>query len=463
MTSLPILSGVVADRGIEFRQSLPLNLEPVAVDNKIAKGQLRIAAGVRQIGTGPGVDRGGVYWNNACHRVMGTKLVRVAPDGTVTEIGTVGGSDPVRLDYSFAHLGIRSNQQLWLYDGTTLAQVTDEDLGAVIDYLWIDGYHMSTDGSAVVVTELSDPFSVLPLKYGSAEEDPDAITGLMKVREEAYVLGRYTVQVLQNVGGSGFPFSNVRGAGIPFGCVGPNAKAYYAESFAFVGSGRNEALGVYVAGQGTAAKISTRLIDDALAAVVDETAIILETRTDRDESRLILRLPDATFAYYGSASAAFQEPVWCQLGSGDEDPYRAASPVLAGGKWMVGDTKSAAIGVLDEGVSAYFGDPAAWRFDVGPVYNKGKGGILYEVELVGLPGRSGDGVDPIAFCSTSTDGATWSAEKPCGLGKAGERGKRVRWRLGRRFASFIALRFRGYDTGLIGFVACEAEIEALGV
>ncbi len=462
MTTLPILSGVVADRGVEFRQSPPLNLEPIAIDNKIGKGQLRIAAGVRQIGLGPGVDRGGIYWNNACHRVMGDKLVKVAADGSVTLIGTVGGVDHVRLDYSFSHLGIRSNRQLWLYDVTNLARVTDEDLGAVVDYLWIDGYHMTTDGTFVIVTELSDPFAVLPLKYGSAEEDPDPITGLMKVRQEAYVLGRYTIQVLQNVGGNGFPFANVRGAGMQFGCVGPDAKAYYAESFAFVGSGRNEGLGVYVAGQGTAAKISTRLIDDALADVTDETAIVLEVRTDRDESRLILRLPDATFAYYGSASAAFGEPVWCRLGSGDDDLYRATTPVWAGGKWLVGDTQSAAIGALDETISTHFGAPAAWSFDVGPVYNKGKGGVLYEVELVGLPGRSTIS-DPVAFCSTTTDGETWSAEKPCGLGKPGERGKRMRWRLGRKFASFIGLRFRGYDAGMAGFATCEAEIEGLSV
>lgn len=463
MTALPILSGIVADRGVEFRQSPPRNLEPIPIDNKIAKGQLRISAGIKQIGTGPGLDRGGIYWNNACYRVMGAKMVRVAQDGTVTILGNLGGSDPVRFDYSFSHLGIRSNHQLWLYDGTTISLVTDDDLGVVVDYLWIDGYHMTTDGSVVVVTELSDPFSVLPLKYGSAEEDPDPLTGLMKVRQEVYALGRYTIQVLQNVGGSGFPFANVRGAGIPFGCVGPNAKAYYAESFAFVGSGKNEALGVYVAGQGTASKISTRMIDDALAQVTDETAIILEARTDRDESRLILRLPDATWAYYGSASAAFQEPVWCELGSGVDEPYRATCPILAGGKWIVGDTQSAAVGVLDESISTHFGEPAAWQFDVGTVYNQGKGGIVYDVELIGLPGRSDAGVDPVAFCSTTTDGETWSAEKPCGTGKAGERGKRVRWRLGRRFATFIGLRFRGYDAGMAGFAACEATIEALSV
>jgi hypothetical protein len=84
-----------------------------------------------------------------------------------------------------------SQRSLWYYtpaDGLT--QVTDEDLGLVIDGLWIDGYFMTTDGTYVVVTELSDPTQVQPLKYGSAEEDPDPVTGLLKYRDEAYVLGR---------------------------------------------------------------------------------------------------------------------------------------------------------------------------------------------------------------------------------------------------------------------------------
>jgi hypothetical protein len=39
--------------------------------------------------------------------------------------------------------------------------------------LWIDSFFMTTDGTYVIVTELSDPMQVKPLKYGSAEEDPD--------------------------------------------------------------------------------------------------------------------------------------------------------------------------------------------------------------------------------------------------------------------------------------------------
>ena len=168
-----------------------------------------------------------------------------------------------------------------------LTQVTDPDLGPVMDMIWIDGYFMTTDGTSVVVTELSDPTSINPLKYGSAEEDPDPVTGLIKLRNEAYVVGRHTIQVFRNIGGAGLSLQGHQAAPpSPLVASGPMAKCLYGGSFAFIGSARNEALGVYLAGQGDADRISGRAIDDELAKVGDPANIILENRTSRGEQRL---------------------------------------------------------------------------------------------------------------------------------------------------------------------------------
>jgi hypothetical protein len=177
----PLLSGVSA-KGAEWVQRPPLNLEPVPVDSGISKGQFVGAAGAVPYATGPGIDRGGIYWNNTHYRVMGTKLVRVNARCFVDTLGDVGGSGPVSLDYSFDRLIIRSGTALYYWNGIALTQVTDADLGPVDDAIWISGYTMTTDGTYVIVTELSDPTSVLPLKYGSAESDPDPVTGLLKNR-----------------------------------------------------------------------------------------------------------------------------------------------------------------------------------------------------------------------------------------------------------------------------------------
>jgi hypothetical protein len=126
---LPMISGIVADGTAEFGTSYPLNLEIVAVDNRISKGQFRATAGAIPFANGPGVDRGGINWNGTLYRVMGTKLVQVSQGGTVTVLGDVGGAGPVTFDIAFQHLIVRSSDQLYYWDGAALTHVTDTDLG----------------------------------------------------------------------------------------------------------------------------------------------------------------------------------------------------------------------------------------------------------------------------------------------------------------------------------------------
>lgn len=458
---LPLLSGVVGSREAEFRESLPVNLEPVIVKSGIARGQLRSPSGALSFAIGPGIDRGGIEWNDVCYRVMGTNLVSASPQGDVTVLGDVGDGGPVAMDYGFDRLAINSGNRLYYWDGMSLAQVSDPDLGPVNDMIWIDGYYMTTDGVSIVVTELADPFQVLPTKYGSAEEDPDMVTGLIKVRGEAYALGRDTIQVYRNIGGNGFPFAAIRGASIPFGCVGPRAKALFAGSFAFVGGGRNERIGVYVAGQGTAEKISTRIVDDALAEESNQAGIVMETRTSRNERRIIVHLTTGSWSYLANASAAAGEPIWYRLASGRMQPYRPRYAVECYGKTIVGDAASSQLGVMTDDAATHFGDDVEWRLDLGMIYNQARGGILSSVELVGLPGRTPPGTTPSAFLSLTRDGETYSPERAISMGAAGARGQRLQWRPRQRFSNYMGLRFRGFNSALAGFAACEAEVEPL--
>jgi hypothetical protein len=458
---LPLLSGITADSTAEFLTSYPTNLEVVAVDNKIAKAQFRATSGAITVVAGPGVDRGGINWNGALYRVMGTKLVSVSSTGVITERGDVGGSGPVTFDIAVQHLIVRSSDQLYYWDGTTLTHVTDTDLGPVLDMLWIDGYTMTTDGTSIIVTELNDPTSVLPLKYGSAEEDPDMVTGLIKARDEAYALGQYTIQVFQNVGGNGFPFQPVKSATIPVGCVGPTAKCLYGDSFAFVGSARNEAIGVYIAGSGTATRISSRAIDDKLAKVTDPADIILENRTSRAERRLFVHLPDKSLVFLMNASKILGEPVWYVAQSGNGEPYRLRHAVEAYGKVYVGDAAGNLLGELTDTVSTHFGDAAEWKFDVGLLYNQAKGGIVNSIELVGLPGRAPFGTVGTAWLSMTRDGQNFSVERGIPMGRAGQTSLRLQWRPRTNFRNWIGFRFRGNSAAMPGFAACEAQVTPL--
>lgn len=467
MTQASILSGIYTDNAGDFRESYPVNLEPAVVESGISKGYLRSAPGIAPFGDlGPGSDRGGIVWQGQHVRVMGTRLVTYTAGGTITDRGYVGIGQAASFDYSFDRLGIASAGNLYYYDGT-LTQVTDPDLGLVIDFIWIDGYFMTTDGVHLVVTELADPYAVNPLKYGSAEEDPDEITGLMKVRGEAYAVNRNTIENFQNRGGEGFPFVRNPGALIEKGCVGTKAKAYFADTFAFVGGGRNEAISVYLAGGGEALPISTPEIDRLLAQVSpdDYRFIECETRVENDEHRLLIHLPSGeVLVYHLKASLAAQKPVWTHLagGSGADLAYPIKHLVYFGNRW-IGGMDTGALGELDYSIATQFGEPVGWRFDTQFIYNASKGGILRTLELVGLTGRAPSGESPTVYGSWTLDGEVWSQERGISMGQRGQTAKRMQWRPGVRFSNFVGLRFRGVNQALASFARLEVEVEGLRV
>jgi hypothetical protein len=460
MPQAGLLSGVVADENGEFVQSLPLNLEPLAVDNKLSKGQLRMTSGSTTVSTGAGPTQGAITWDGQHYRVNGGNLYLVAVDGVLTLIGALPSTARAIMDYSFDRLGIAIDKKLFYYRAGALTQVADEDLGSVVDMLMMDGYTITTDGKYIVVTELNDPTSIKPLKYGSAEQDPDMITGLHRLGAELLVVGGNSIEFFQNVGGNGFPFQVQKGATIRVGCVGPYAKCDFAQTMAFVGGGRDESSGVHIVGQGTATKLSTRAVDIILAAEHDPASIILESRVYKDEQRLFVHLSGQSLVYLVNASAVFGEPVWYRVQSGYGKPYRIRDAIPAYGKMFCGDLNGGAIGILSDDVATHFAEKAAWQFDV--TNSEMNGSQLHSVELFGLPGRGAD-PDPVMFMSMTRDGRTFSVERPLSMGRQGERTKRMQWRPHAMFRTFMGVRFRGLNANAVGFSACNLEGEPLAV
>lgn len=463
MTQIPLINGALASEMADFNLSYPQNLEAVPTESGISKGYLRSAMGASVLGAGgPGVDRGAINWNGVLYRVMGTKLVSVSPSGVVTQLGDVGSGGSVGLDYGFGRLAIQSGTSLYYWDGVSLVQVTDPDLGACNDIAWFNGQYFSTDGTYIVATQISDPTQVDPLKYGSAETDPDPITGMIKIRNELAVCGSNTIEFFNYVGGTGFPLQVNQGATIPIGCVGPRAKCLFSQTFAFVGGGRNQEIGAFLAGGGSAAKISTRAIDDFLAAEENPEAIELEARVSRDEQRLYIHLSDKTLVYLQNASQAAQQAVWyvAQSGLAMDKPYRLRHAVILGTQTIVGDVDGGTLGVLSESISTHFGEATGWCFDTQLIFNSAKGAIVHSLELVALPGRSVSGV-PSAFISYTVDGETWSMERASRIGLSGARNKRIAFFPHKRFARYMGIRFRGDSTALQGIASLEAEIEGL--
>lgn len=462
---VPIVSGIYAGANAEFRTSYPVNMVPTPKTTGINAGYLRCADGIVQHGTGGGACRGGIEWDGVIYRVLGSDLVSEDSDGNVTIIGDVAGSGDVSMAYSFDYLAVVTGGRLWLYDGTTLAQNTDDDLGLVIDVEWVDGYFMLTDGEFLIVTELSDPFEVNPFKYGSSEVDPDAVVAVVKLRNEILAVNRYSIETFQNQGGSGFPFVRANGAQIHRGAVGTHACVEYMSTVAFVGSGHNESPAVWMGANGQSTKVSTTEIDLILQEYTEAelSKTLMEVQTDRGHNTLIIHLPRHTMLFDAAASQESGSPVWYFLSTSTDGTGRwdARHIVWAYDRWNVGSASTTALGQLTRDVASHWGEVVTWQFGCPIIYNEGRGLQFHEVELVCLTGSTPIGKDPVISTEYSKDGVVWSQPKTRRAGKTGERTQRLRWTRQGSMSNFRMQRFIGSSDAPIAPARLEIRVEPL--
>ena len=473
---IPILSGVYTGESADYQTQFPINMMPVVQNTGLSDAYLRPVEGIVRLGTdtGAGVSRGAINWNGVHYRVLGSKLCSITSAGVITVVGDVGSNgERVSMDYSFDRLAIASNNNLYYWDDSTLVQVTDVDLGNALDVIWIDGYFMTTDGEYIVVTNILDPTVVDITAYTSSEIDPDPIKCLIKHRNEVYALNRYTIEVFDNVGGVAFafPFARINGAQIQRGTMGTHTAVAYEGAIAFIGSGRNEAPGIYMAANASTTKISTREIDEVLNTFTESelSLAVMETLNDKGHAFLWVRLSDRTLVFDYTASQSVGEQVWFIMSSSATttlSAYRGIDAIWCYDDWQVGDTDSGNIGVLDNTLSSHYGDTVSWEFGTKIIYNGSKGALFKSLELVALTGRILGFDDPLISTSYSLDGRTWSQDRTIRLissGIAGDRLKRLVWWRQGHMKNIRIQRFRGDSDSYLAVSRLEADIEALAV
>jgi len=466
---IPILSGVYTSQDSDYRVSYPKNLVPVVQDTGISSGYLRPADGFVNFPnvTPPGLDRGGINYNGICFKVMGARFVSVSEFGIITDHGVVPGVDPVKMDYSFTHLGIASDKKFYLWDGGAVTQVTDPDLGDVIDFIFVDGYFLTTDGSNVVTTELGDPFSVLPFKFGSSEVDPDPVLAILKLRNEPHILNRHTIEVMENIGGTNFPFAVIDGAQITKGVVGTHACCVYLDNIAFLGGGRNEGISVWLGSGGRTVKISSREVDLLLENYTDAELAdsYLEARVDKDYRQLFLHLKDMTLVYDGGASTALEQPVWFILSSSQNfqgtEALQGRYFVRCYNKWILGNPYALNIGFLSSDVHSHWDQDVSWEFSTTFIYNEARGAQVHELELIALTGRNLPGTESFIYTDYSLDGMEHSQPKSINAWQTGQRKKKLVWIGQGAMETVRSQRFYGHSSSNLSFSRLEARLEAL--
>ena len=473
--NIDIIEGAFVDGDPSFRTSYPHNLVPVIEKQGISEGYLRPGDGIVEFTTYLGIDRGGISWDGfggspgqpVLYRVKGSKLVSIDAEGVVTELGDVGNDFKRSTSvFSFDRLAVASNLNLFYYSGLGgFEQVTDPDLGEVIDVTFLDGYFITTDGEFLVVTDLDDPLSVNPLKYGSSEVDPDPIVAVLELRNELYAINTTTIEVFENKGFPLFPFERIPSAQIEKGAIGTHAVTVLVDVLAFVGRGRGEALGVYLGMNGDTTKISTREIDEILLSYPEAVLVdtFVESRVDRGHEYLYVHLPDVTLVYDRIASAQFGSPVWFTLGSGVDanEQYRAQGIVNIYGKWISGDPISEKLGYFIETEGHHYEALVTWGFSTKFMYNESRGAIFNELELVALTGEIEAGKSPTIYVEWTDDGRIYSQKQRIAAGESGDRANRLRWFQLGAMAAWRGFNFGGSSDAHLTFARLEGQLEPL--
>ena len=433
----------------DYRDALPVNFYAVNRDILGAKGYLLDYPGISSLGTGQGVDRGGIYNERFedQYRVSGSSLIKVSASGAVTVLGTIPGTGQARMEsfYSFNTQGIIADGNMYLYSSSSgFNQVTDSDLGDPLDGVWVNGYYFLTDGEYIYHTDLDDETSIDPLKFATAEFMPDPSIGLSKTQDnKVMVWGRYTLEYFQDIANTDFAFTRIETRAQKIGIVATHAKCETKGMWYIAGGHKNEAVGIHAVTLGESTKISTREIDKILKQYTEPqlSDIRMESRTEDDTTFVLVHLPNECLCFNENiASSIGLNYAWSILKtdiSGD-NPYRAINGVMdaRSAKWVYGDKRDNKIGILDNDVCTHYGDNVE--------------GILYtplvnletlsinELKIETIPGHTAEEGAKVAISHTS-DGVTYGMEEWLEYGDPKDYGKR-----------FIA-RQLGYIEDWVGF------------
>ncbi|MGB0507770.1 MAG: packaged DNA stabilization protein, partial [Pikeienuella sp.] len=143
------------------------------------------------------------------YAVCGGLLVRW--DGsTFTNLGTVG-LGRATMQYNGTQVAVTVGGKYYIYDGTSLTEVTGFAFNTVGSVEFMDGYFMTTDVNSDrwAITAINDGTSIDALDFASAESRPDNLVRIIANGGLVWLMGEETVEPWQNTGNADFPFQRI--------------------------------------------------------------------------------------------------------------------------------------------------------------------------------------------------------------------------------------------------------------
>jgi len=417
-------------------------------------------------------NRGAALVNSTPYFVCGEILISLTAGDAVNNIGEILGSERISLATNGRYLVIVADTKSYVYDTelAALSEITATNFRQASSVVFKDGYFVfsAKAGDVFFNSALNDPYTYDALDFGTAEINPDKIVGLHVNHNELFVCGEDTIELFQNIGGSGFPFQRIQGANIQKGVLARHTLLEFDNTFCFVGGGFNEQAGVWrVSGSSSAVKISTNAIDYQLQLfTVDELQEAFSlTLQRRGQSLFIItidsdRIPGKTFAYNATASALSGRQIWFELQSGNTDNrWSVQTLMVVNNRTLVGDTLDR-IGQIDDLALTYYGAPIHRSISSSPFSLNGLPVFEGEFEVTVGTGLAPDNGTYVIALDFSDDGSrTFKPQTYRSIGKIGNYTNRVIWRRQGRFPVSRVIRLTITDDVECNVLKYSANIE----
>lgn len=361
--------------------------------------------------------------------VHGTTLYSVDTAGAATAVGTIAGSDPVRMAHN-ANIATQAlivcDAGVYKYQSGAVSLLGDPDLPAgAVDIVFFDQYFIVAlaDGRFFWSGITDTTFNALD--FATAESSPDGLVGIGRIRGEIYLFGDETIEVWANSGAASQPFERLPGGRIQSGCASKHTIVELAGSLFWLDE---DFMVMRLGGGYDPQAVSDRGVYQAVSTITDKTTIQAFGFSVAGHDYYVLTSPSWTWVYDASTG------LWSEWSSKNTDCWRGVAAEAWAGKIVVGSRSEGTLWAIDE--SAYSeGDEEIQlllRFPRGDTYPAG--GVISQIDIDVETGvgrdddpTNTDRVNPQLTLRWSVDGGkTFKGGRLLAMGAKGEYTKRVR-------------------------------------
>lgn len=421
---LPVLLGIDAYKARHWpaaaRSCINMHAESVPVGEKSSVVLFR-DPGIDEFATVGGALRGMFTVRGVTYAVGGERLYRISSAGAATELGTIPGSGRVSISGNGTQVGVVAGGLLYIYDGSSLAQVVDADLLPNLQWIeFFDQFFVVGNADGFQVSALADGTTWDSIDVAEPESSPDDLIRGIRDQRRLVLLGDDSGEIWYNAGiSTGMPLDRIPDGAFEVGIAAKESAAKIDNGVIWLakeGGGRSfrRLDGI------NPTRISTPAIDAELDSYETVDDAFAFTYAFGGHAFYVCSLPAAGVSWRYD----FSVQLWQKRRSLGLDYWRPNCAAGCYGKVLIGDSLAGRIGFFSDSVHTEWGDEIQWETISAPVQDNGRMLTFDRLRLeidAGQGIATGQGSNPqLRISWTDDDGRSWSSEYSRSMGVMGD-------------------------------------------